>query len=373
MRVVESGVLNAAQPGTARAVAKAPALAVLVDGTILATYRVGSDSDSDDGAVEIRRSSDGGRTWSDPNALAPAGVAGHRGTHYAAAVTELAPGHLLLVSLWVDREAFPGRPLFNPETEGCLPMAILLADSFDDGATWSAWRVVPMSEEVGPPSLTNPVMVLPSGRLALCIETNKPYLDASRWYQRVVYLYSADRGRTWTVPHTVAADPTGRIFSWDQRAAVWPQGWIASFSWTFDHDANRYLNIQRRISSDEGATWTPQEDLGVTDQAAHPAVLRDGRVVLVWVDRFGDQTIKARRADAIDAPFRPETEVTIYARPAAEGPARGGEDPGELLDEMGRWTFGSPFAESLSDGDVLVAYYAGRLGAVDIRWARIRP
>ena len=38
-----------------------------------------------------------------------------------------------MVCLWIDREAFPGQPLFNPETEGCLPMSILLADSFDGG------------------------------------------------------------------------------------------------------------------------------------------------------------------------------------------------------------------------------------------------
>lgn len=373
MRIVERGVLDPAEPGTARAIAKAPALAVLRDGTVLATYRVGSSSDSDDSTVEIRRSRDGGRTWSDPMTLAPAVIGGHRGTHYSAAVTELAAGHLLLVSLWVDRDAFPGKPLFNPDTEGCLPMAILLCDSLDGGTTWSESRTVPTPEEVGPPSLTDPVMVLPSGRLALSIETNKPYVDASRWYQRVVYFYSADRGGTWAGPHTVSADPTGRIFYWDQRVAVWPDGRLASFSWTFDHDANRYLDIHRRITTDEGATWSPPEDLGVTDQAAHPAVLPDGRCVLAWVDRFGDRTIKARLADAIDAPLVPESEVTIYAQPTAERRREGGEDPGELLDEMGRWTFGRPFGVTLPDGDILVAYYAGRPGAIDIQWARIRP
>lgn len=374
MRVVERGVLSPARPGTVRAVAKAPALAALRDGAVLAIYRVGSDSDTDDSTVEIRRSRDGGRTWSDPDPLRPAAVTGHRGTHYSAAVTDLGDGALLLTSLWVDREAFPGRPLFNAETEGCLPMAIVLADSRDGGATWSDWRVVPLPDDVGPPSLTDPVMVLPSGRLALSLETNKTYLDASRWYQRVVYCYSSDRARTWTAPRTVSADPTGRIFNWDQRVAVWPDGRLASFSWTYDHDANRYLNIQRRVSADEGATWSAPEDLGVTDQAAHPAVLPDGRYVLAWVDRFGDRTIKARLADAIDAPLRPESEVTIHAQTATAGARlQGGEDPGELLDEMGGWTFGRPFGVTLPDGEVLVAYYAGRPGAIDIQWARIRP
>ena len=44
--------------------------------------------------------------------------------------------------MWVNRQALPGKPLFNPETEGCLPMAILLADSHDFGDTWTAWRIL---------------------------------------------------------------------------------------------------------------------------------------------------------------------------------------------------------------------------------------
>ena len=42
--------------------------------------------------------------------------------------------------MWVDRQTFPGQPLFNEETEGCLPMEIVLADSHDLRRTWSGWR-----------------------------------------------------------------------------------------------------------------------------------------------------------------------------------------------------------------------------------------
>ena len=73
-------------------------------------------------------------------------------------------------------------------------MKILLADSPDRGRTWTPWREVPMPADVGPPSLTSPVRRLASGRLLLSIETNKEYLDAGRWFQRVVYLYSSDEG-----------------------------------------------------------------------------------------------------------------------------------------------------------------------------------
>ena len=44
---------------------------------------------------------------------------------------------------------------------------------------------------------------------------------------------------------------------------------------------------------------------------------------------------------------------------------------GEMLVDMGRWSFGLPYAETLPDGDVLVVYYAGSPEAMDIRWARL--
>ena len=164
---------------------------------------------------------------------------------------------MLACLLWVDRDAYPGGLIFNPETEGCLPMKILLADSTDRGRTWTPLREVPMPADVGPPSLTSPDPASgQSGRLLLSVETNKEYLDASQWFQRVVYLYSSDEGRTWTPPVTVCADPTGRIRNWDQRVNVAPDGRLVSFTWTYDSETVTYQDIHRRISTDEGLTWT---------------------------------------------------------------------------------------------------------------------
>jgi hypothetical protein len=272
--------------------------------------------------------------------------------------------------MWVDRTTHPGQPLFNAETEGCLPMAVLLAESSDEGVTWSDWRHVPMPEEVGPPSLTSPVLKLANGELALSIETNKTYHDRRKWYQKVVFFHSADGGETWGAPAIAGFDPSGRIFNWDQRCGVAPDGRIGVFLWTYDTEAARYLNIHRRISSDHGYTWSPAEDLGITDQAGRPAVLPDGRVVLPWVDRFQTHSIRARLAPDIASPFDPASEVVIYDHAQ---PVQQDESMGDLLAEMSLWTFGLPYAESLPDGDVLVVYYAGNDKTLDIHWARLRP
>ncbi len=129
MEVIERAVVSAAVPGTSRAFATFPAFVVLADGSLLISYSIGSGKDTDDLDIELRRSTDGGRTWTEPVTPFETTVDGRRGSLKAAPITRLDGDHLIVAALWIDREAFPGQPLFNPETEGCLPMTVLLADS----------------------------------------------------------------------------------------------------------------------------------------------------------------------------------------------------------------------------------------------------
>jgi len=372
MRITQQGILHDGPSGSNRAIGTFATITPLADETLLATYRVGSTKDSDDETVELRRSNDGGGTWSDPVTPFAREIDGVVGSLKLVYLTPLPSGRLLAASMWVDRQAHPGQPLFNDATEGCLPMQVLIAESDDGGHNWSAWRSVAVPDDVGPASLTSPALLLPSGRIALSIETNKNYHDDSPWLQRVVYVESSDGGQTWGSPRTTCQDPTARIFNWDQRAGVCPDGRLVTFTWTYDRETTKYLNIQRRISSDEGQTWTDPEDLGFTDQAAHPAIFPDGRIVLAWVDRFGSRSIRARLAAAVDAPFAADSEVVLYSLETEACPtAAGGGNTGDVLAEMGVWNFGLPYAAALPDGDVMVVYYAGTSESMQIHWARL--
>jgi len=371
MHIIETGQVTQSKPDTARAIYTFPALVALSDGTLLLTCRVGSRKDSADETIELYRSSNGGKTWGTPvNPFKEARVNGQKSSSRLCYLTEINPEHILAASMWTDRETHNGKPFFNAQTEGCLPMGIFLADSFDRGETWSDWRYVELPEELGPPSLTNPLIQLPDGTLVMNIENNKEYEDSSKWYQKVVCFHSSDLGKTWGKPRDTGFDPSGRIFNWDQRVGMTADGTLASFTWTYDTKTQKYLNIHRRISNDGGQTWSVADDVGITDQAAHPAIHPDGRTVLAWVDRYHTQSIRARLATDVSAQFDPDSEVVIYTHSSNDSSTS--DDTGALLDEMSIWSFGLPYAETMSNGDVLVLYYSGDNQTMDIHYARLR-
>ncbi len=372
MRIRATGVLASGERDTNRAVLTFPSILALADGNLLATLRAGSTKDSADESIELYQSQDGGVSWRQLGSLSHnQPIDGAYGSLKVCYLTEIALGHVLAAAMWIDRTTYPGAPLFNAETEGCLPMLIMLAESTDGGCHWSPWRVISMPADIGPASLTSPVILLRDGTLAMSIETNKAYHDAAPWMQRVVLFHSRDEGRSWEMPITAGEDSTGRIFNWDQRIGHAPDGRLGAFIWTYDSAALIYLNMHRRISTDGGRHWSTAEDLGFADQAGRPAVLRDGRVVLPWVDRFGTRTIRARLAADIAGEFDPASEVVLYAL-STRSADRPDDTTGALLAEMGLWTFGLPFAEVLPDDDVLIVYYAGSEVAMDIHWARLQ-
>jgi len=370
VKIVAEGILNAAEPRGHRAVSIYPTITALENGGLVATYMVGPSKDSDCNTIELRWSLDNGVSWGGPTAPFSTTLDGRRGSLLAAYLTPISNEHLIVVAAWVDRQAHPGRPLFNPDTEGTLPMEIVLADSHDSGQTWSSWRVLSVPKTLGPPAVTALLRLLEGG-LVLSFETGKHYNDASKWYQKVWWCHSRDQGRTWTIPVPKFQDPNGRIFHWDQKAGVSPDGQLVTFAWTYDHETRRYLNIHRRTSSDEGKSWTDPEDLGISDQPSHPAILPDGRVVLAWVDRFNTGTIRARLSKSIHAPFLAETEITIYEHPEIRETRRTYKDTGELLSDLHLWTFGHPHAEALPSGEVMVVFYAGTNGSLSTRWVRV--
>ena len=66
MKISDQGIINRGKPNTPRAFSTFSELTPLADGSLLVTCRVDCSKDSADGTVELKRSDDGGQSWSTP-------------------------------------------------------------------------------------------------------------------------------------------------------------------------------------------------------------------------------------------------------------------------------------------------------------------
>ena len=154
MQIESSGIFCSAKINSNKACYTFSSFVSLSNGSILATARGGNNKDSELEGIEFFRSDDEGEHWSEPwEPFNNVEVDNLKGSLKLCYLTEISDSHIIASFLWIDRSSFPGKELFNANTEGCLPMKILLADSYDHGDTWSKLRKVQLPNDIGPPSL----------------------------------------------------------------------------------------------------------------------------------------------------------------------------------------------------------------------------
>lgn len=369
MELTSEGILFAGGANTSAASSCFPAIARLPDGSLLASWRIGSQKDSADGQILLSRSGDGGDSWSQPEELPAGPWAADPGEVHYAPLTVLGHNHLLATLMWVDRSD-PTLPLFNPTTEGLLPIRTWLCESRDGGRSWDDYRFMDGEPQGGPLAITGPVLVLDDGRLACQFEVNKPYEDTRPWRHAAAWKISSDGGYTWPDYVEVANDPIGRLMYWDARYVLGPKGYIVVAFWTYDRQQQHDRTIHLSESHDGGRSWSAPRDCGLVGQVCHPVLLRDDRLLLVYVDRFHTRSIRAALSNDLGRSF--VRDVLVYQHPARQA------EPGKesalagYLQDMELWTFGRVEAIAGQDGMVWVVYYAGNAEATDIRWARLQ-
>lgn len=370
MDIRERGIVAAGEPGTDRQSFAFPGVCVLPGGRWLCAFRGAATKGATRCAVYLTRSDDEGKTWSRPTMpFAPPPVAGAPGIFRTLYLTALGGAEVMAALCWVDH-ADPSLPFFNEATEGLLPTRIFLSRSADGGEHWSDVELVDTRPYAMPTPLTGPALLLPDGTWALQFELNKEYLDASPWRHAPVLMFSSDRGRTWPRHAAAATDPANRIFYWDQRPAVLAGSRILDPFWTFDTGTSRYLPIHASESLDGGVTWSAVWDTGVPGQPASPVALPGGSVLMVYVDRTGSPTIKARLSRDGGRTWSQESELVVYGGSGSQTADK--RTMQDAWSEMAKFSIGLPATAPLADGSVLVAWYAGpHTDLTDIRWARI--
>lgn len=342
-----------------------PRLATLADGSILLAYRAGSARLSPDGRVVVRRSADGGHTWSDSGTSFPSGWDGRRGDQLLAALVPAGGSRVLAWIGWMDRD--DTRPWRNQDTDGRLPLRILQAESPDGGRSWRAPREIdtaPFGQAV-----PQAMLRLADGSLVSSVETFKSYDDTGSWQYRAGIIRSADGGGTWPAASLAAeVDARGTMW-WDPRMAQLADGRLVQYYHAFDYPAGADLPVHVAWSADGGRTWSAPASTGLRGQSSWPVGLADGRVLLVQQRRHDPAGIVALLSTDSGRTFDEAGAIWLYQHAGETIGAADGS--GDYFADMDGFTFGHPVAVALSGSRVLAAFYAGGRAGTSIHVSTI--
>ena len=374
MKIVDRGVVFAGEAETDQQSCTFPGICVLADGRWLCTFRAAPLKTELAGQrVLLTWSDNEGGEWTNPHdPFVPPRVEGKVGTLRTGYLTQLDGKSILSVLSWVD-QSNPDLPFFNEETEGLLDTRICLSRSEDRGQSWSDPEFLETPPFKCPTPITGPILSLRDGVLACQFELNKGYGDPAPWLHKSILQCSQDGGRSWPEHVVVSDDPSGRLFYWDQRPGVLSDGRILDLFWTFDRESETYRKIHARESSNNGMTWSHIWDTGIPGQPASPLQLRDGRIAMVYVDRDGPPAIKVRLSEDRGHTWDDRTETVLWQSeiPLARTDRT---NMNEAWSEMSKFSVGLPATAPLSNGDILVVFYAGdKTDFTSILWVRIDP
>lgn len=369
MRLTDQWTVFCGTPGTTTSNCCFPSLVRLPNGEYLVSWRVGSQKDSADGRIMLSRSMDAGRTWSNPTGLSLGPYASQPGEPHYAPLTVLADGRILATIMWVDRSN-PTLPFFHPKTEGLLPTRVLFCESSDAGGTWTNFREMDSTPYNSPIPITGPVLVLGNGELACQFEVNKNYEDVRPWRHAAAWKISHDGGQTWPDCIEVAHDPADRLMYWDAHYALGPNGFCVASFWAYNHADGCDAPIHLSFSHDNGRHWSLPQDTNITGQIAHPVLLEDGRIILLYIERFETRSIRALLSDDLGKSFH--SDFVVFEQSKSQPAPLQKATAADYLQEMDAWTFGRVDALAEPNGDIAIVFYAGNREATDIYWSRLK-
>ena len=373
MKIKNQGTVVVGRKDTDMQSCAFPHICILPSGRWLCSFRAAPEKAATTGQHPMLTwSDDEGKCWSNPIApFVPPDVDGKPGLFRSLSPTAMDGQEMLGVLFWVDHSD-PSLPFFNEQTEGLLDTRIFLVKSVDNGETWSQSQLVDTSPFNVPVATTGPILRLPNGDLACQFELNKHYYDTSVWRHSSVFKFSMDGGKTWPCHAISSNDPENRIFYWDQRPSVLPDGQVLDLFWTYDNQDGVYLNIHGRESLDKGRTWSEMWNAGIPGQPAPPVALPDGTIGMVYVDRTAIPVIKMRTSKDNGRTWPGETEIIIYET-AGVSQTQKKASMQDAWAEMGKFSVGLPATSVMANGDIVVVYYAGpHTDQTNIEWVRLQ-
>ena len=293
-----------------------PTTVLLEDGkTMIVVYPKGHGA----GAITMKRSLDGGKTWSDRLPV-PENWATSKETPTIYRV--------------VDKSGKKRLIIFS----GLYPIRI--TSSEDDGVTWTP--LAPIGDFGGIVAMASLVRLKNGDYMALFHDDGRFFRDGGKKSAFTVYkTISADGGRTWGAPQAIASRPDVDLC--EPGALRSPDGKQIAVLLRENRRAKQSFVI---TSDDEGATWSEprQVDAALTGDRHVAKYAKDGRVFATFRDMAANSPTKGDWVGWVGS-----YDDIIQGRP--------GQYRVRFMDNMDSWDSTYPGLELMPDGAFVATTY----------------
>jgi len=332
-----------------------PTLVRLRNGDIISGFSVGGGPNTTRG-TDWARSADGGKTWMWEGTILPRTeipvTTNSLRLSGTKAGTIIAYGQRNYLG---DKEIeFGGdrnEPIF------CL--------SFDDGHTWSSPHVISSSWQ-GPFEISNPIVELTDDRW---LAPAAILTDPTRFGEYVIAFESADKGRTWPVVRTVFKDPEGIKGFFEQKIIELEPNKLIAVTWTVSLGDYKDFENHFAVSKDGGRTWGHPTPTGIHGQTMTPFWLGDGRLLVVYNRRYGQQGVIVCLVRFTETTWEVESENILWD---AHSSRQRRKDLESGIKEFSDFAFGLPSLLRLDTKTFLAVHWCKEDGIFGIRWTRLQ-
>jgi hypothetical protein len=366
INIVDTGVVyRNPKPALVSRHAYFPSLMALPNGDIVATMDIGSAFEAVDIRSYVCRSSDQGKTWTQPVQIFEPDESRHP-ISTTCRVNSLPDGSLIGWACLFDRTR-TDMGLADPRTGGFVRTEFAVVRSNDGGNSWSELRPVELPvdwdyfETCSPPVIVGDRILVPSSPMK---STAGEYPDIPPG----VAFTSMDGGKTW--PEMVTLIPGGQSdpSAWELKLTTLSDGRALAVCWSHDPVSNTVVDNRWVVSSDGGASFSEPASTGIHGETCTPIGLEDNRVLSLY-RRSDKPGVWAQLAQVDNGSWTSLADQAVWGGP---GYTDGRLDSGGLFENMSDLQMGLPTLIHLPGGDVLAAFWCVEHCVSNIRWYRIK-
>lgn len=341
-----------------------PTIVQLENGDLLAGFDLGQGPESLDYRTWLSRSTDLGRTWTEPVRLFEDKL--DRPTTHTVRLSMMSDGTLVAAGSRFYRDD-PEKGIVDHQTLGFVQSELILLRSGDGGYVWSDPQTV-SPPLIGPAfEACHRVMELSDGRWLWPTSTWRGLHGDGPNGMQAVGLVSHDQGQSWPEFLSIFNEYRRGVVSWETSVVEVPQGGLLAVTWLLNEKSGVTEPTPYSVSTN-GRDFSPPRATGLNGQTAKLLALPDGRFLCVY--RRNDKPglwCNLSLLEGADSRW-----VNLAEAPLWTGARSREQWEGRAADELSALKFGFPSLIQLFNGDILVVFWCQEDCIFNIRWVRMR-